>query len=122
MVSVPWSALITSDVATATFAAAVTKPLALTVNTGIFVTPPNVPTLLLTVLRTRGTLAFAVPSTETIPVASPLTPMFLAVNHLVAVEALPANSALITEAEKPPEESLLTRVLIVFDGVAASTI
>ena len=40
-------------------------------------------------MRTNGILAFAVPSTEIIPFASPETPMSLGVAHLSALVALP---------------------------------
>ena len=47
------------------------------------------PELTPVLMRTNGILAFAVPSTEIIPLASPETPMFLGVAHLSALVALP---------------------------------
>jgi hypothetical protein len=65
--------------------------------------------------------AFAEPSIETVPLASPETPIVRAVCQIDAVFALPNNEALTAVAEKIPDASLLTIVETVFASVAAST-
>ena len=69
----------------------------------------------------NGMFAFAVPSTETVPFASPETPIVRAVCHAAAVFALPNSDALTAVAENIPDASLLTIVEFVFASVAAST-
>ena len=65
--------------------------------------------------------AFAVPSNAAVPVALPDRLMYLTVCNCVAEFALPYKSALTTDAEKLPSESLLTMTLAVFALVASST-
>ena len=72
--------------------AAVTRPFAFTVSTGIAVVEPKLPTFELTVAKVRAPDTAAVPSTaERVAVASPVKLRFRAVAHLVAVDALPVK-------------------------------
>ena len=89
-VSVPEPPAIDNVVEILAVVTAVIKPFALTVNTGIAVVLPKVPTLLLTVARVSAVLRFCVPSTPVnVAVASPVKLKFLAFNHLVVVSELP---------------------------------
>ena len=72
-------------------------------------------------VRLNGMFAFAEPSIETVPLASPETPIVLEVCHAAAVFALPNRDALTAVAENIPDASLLTIVEFVFASVAAST-
>jgi len=108
--------------------AAVTKPFAFTVSTGIAVEEPKDPTFEFTVARVKAADTFAVPSTpERVAVPSPVRDRSRAVAHEVAVSALPVTSpvilplkvAVIVPALKSPEASLSTRVEAVFASVAA---
>ena len=91
--SEPESPVILSVVARATVEAAVTRPFAFTVSTGIAVVEPKLPTLLFTVAKVRAAETAAVPSTaERVAVASPVKLRFRAVAHLVAVAALPVRA------------------------------
>ena len=91
--SVPLSPAILRVVARETVDAAVTRPFAFTVSTGIVVVDPNVPTLPLTVARVRAADTAAVPLTaESVAVASPVRLRLRGVAHCVAVAALPVKA------------------------------
>ena len=87
--SVPVSPAMLRVVAIATLAAEVKRPLESTAKVGICVAPPYVPAATPEFDSVNGTFAFAEPSTETWPVASPETPISRAVCQVVAVVELP---------------------------------
>ena len=91
--SVPASPAMFSVVEIETLAAEVMRPFASTENVGICVTPPYVPAETPVEPSVNGMFAFAEPSIETVPLASPETPIVLAVAQVDAVFALPNNDA-----------------------------
>lgn len=79
-------------VAIAAVVTPVTRPLALTVTTGIAVTLPKLPTSVLTVASVVANVTSCEPSKLTVEVASPLIPIALVVANVVAVVELPTNA------------------------------
>ena len=118
----------------ATVEAAVTKPFALTVITGVAVADPNCPTLLFTVAKVIAPVTFPAPVKEAdVQVPSPVIPIVLPVSKAVAVAALPVvdpedplafpvKFAVIVPAEKLPLPSLSTSLEAVLALVAPSII
>ena len=81
---------------------AVTKPLALTVTTGIAVVLPCVPVSLLTVASVVVNATGLVPSNDTaVALASPEMLNALAVANAVAVSALPVTSPVTSPVTAP---------------------
>ena len=102
----PLSAAIVKFVEILAVLTAVTKPLALTVTTGIAVVVPNDPTLLLTVANVPAPVTLPEPSNDAeVHVMSPVIPIVLPVASAVAVSALPVKSPVIApEAFKVVKE------------------
>ena len=101
-VSVPLSPAISKSVLIVAVLTAVTKPLALTVTTGIAVVLPCVPVSLLTFANVVLSVTFAVPSNAVaVAVASPVTAKCLAVSNASAVSALPVQSPVTSPVTSP---------------------
>ena len=91
--SVPVPPAILNDVDIAAVVTPVTRPLALTVTTGIAVADPKVPTLLLTVANVPAAVMLPDPSNDgLVYVRSPVIAIVLAAANLVAVSALPVKA------------------------------
>jgi hypothetical protein len=82
------------------------RPFESTTNVGICVAPPYVPAETPVEPSVNGMFAFAEPSIETVPLASPETPIVRAVCHAAAVFALPYSEARTAVAENMPEPNL----------------
>ena len=95
------------------FAAAVTRPFVSTVTRVYW--PAETPEA----AKVDAIEALAVPSTDVEPVTSPVRETVLAVAHLVAVEAFPANAAVIVPAAKFPLSSRFTIIFAVLRLVAS---
>ena len=83
---------ITNDVAIETSEAAVTRPFALTVNTGISVVEPNSPTLPLTVANVAAPVTLPEPSNDAdVYATSPVVAIVTPAANAVAVSELPVT-------------------------------